>query len=207
MSRDRLIALGIFIAGIILLAMYYFSTLPGPVPPVPDDTATVVRPQIEITIEGQANGVVVIELFADVAPLHVERIVTLARAGTYDGVVFHRVIDRFMAQTGDVEFGRIDGPRGRAGQGGSDMPDLAAEFSEISFEAGIVGMARANDPNSANSQFFIVIEPARHLDGKYTVVGKVVSGLELVRKIKLGVGPQGTVIAPQDVMVSVRVVE
>lgn len=207
MSRDRLIALGVFVSGIALLAIYYFSSQSDPVPAVVDGLADIDRPQIEITIEGEANGVVTVELFSDVAPQHAERILTLARSGSYDGVIFHRVIAGFMAQTGDVEFGRRDDPSLKVGMGGSDLPDLPAEFSQLSFETGIVGMARTNDPNSANSQFFIMFAPGRFLNGQYTVVGKVVSGFEVVQAIKLGAGPSGTVEAPQDVMTSVRVVE
>jgi peptidylprolyl isomerase len=150
-----------------------------------------------IEVGGQTQGQVEIELLPDVAPQHVERIKALAAAGAYDGVVFHRVIDGFMAQTGDVEFGKRDAAAaGRAGTGGSDMPDLPAEFSDVSFEAGTVGMARAMDPNSANSQFFIMFAPAPHLDGQYTVVGRVVAGQEVVDAIKRGSGANGEVTDP-----------
>ena len=125
------------------------------------------------------DGTVVIELLPDVAPKHSERMKELARSGAYDGVVFHRVIDGFMAQVGDVECA-VEGARCPAGTGGSDMPDLAAEFSDISFERGVVGMARSANPNSANSQFFIMFAPAPHLNGDYTVVGEVLSGMEIV---------------------------
>ncbi len=149
------------------------------------------------------SGTVKIELLPDVAPKHVERITTLAKQGAYDDVAFHRVIDGFMAQTGDVEFGKV-GPNGqvspRAGTGGSDMPDLPAEFSDTPFERGVVGMARSSNPNSANSQFFIMFAPAPHLNGQYTVVGRVVEGMENVDAIKRGTGQGGTVSEPDKIV-------
>ena len=141
---------------------------------------------IEIVIEGEANGTVTVDLFEEKAPQHVERITTLAANGTYDDVVFHRVIDGFMAQTGDVEHGRVGNDMRRAGTGGSDMPDLAAEFSDLPFEKGVIGMARAQSPDSANSQFFIMFAPAANLNGQYTVVGRVTGGMDVVEKIKRG---------------------
>ncbi len=167
--------------------------------------AVLEHPRLEIAIEGEANGTVVIELFPELAPKHVERLLTLAREGAYDGVVFHRVIDGFMAQTGDVRFGRLGGDMSLAGTGGSDLPDLPAEFSDYSFGTGVVGMARASDPDSANSQFFITFAPATFLDGKYTVVGKVVEGFDVVDAIKRGAGRNGAVIGRPDVMTRVRV--
>jgi len=162
---------------------------------------------IEITVAGEASGTVVIDLLEDVAPLHAERIAALAGAGAYDGVVFHRVIDGFMAQTGDVEFGKMGGDMGRAGMGGSDLPDLPAEFSDVPFERGIVGMARAQNPNSANSQFFIMFEPGPFLNGQYTVIGRVTSGMEVVDAIKRGEGRNGAVTGQPDVMERVTVTE
>jgi len=135
------------------------------------------------------DGDVKIELFEDVAPNHVKRIKQLAQEGKYDGVVFHRVIDGFMAQTGDVKFGNSsndDFNLRRAGTGGSDLPDLKAEFSKIPHIKGTLSMARSQDPNSANSQFFICLEAAPHLDGQYTAFGKVIEGMEFVDKIKRG---------------------
>ena len=123
------------------------------------------------------DGTVTIELLPDVAPKHVERMKELTRAGAYDNVCFHRVIDGFMAQTGDVQFGMRGGDTSRAGTGASDMPDLAAEFSNIPFKLGTVGAARSASPDSANSQFFIVLGPSKHLNGKYTVFGQVTEGL------------------------------
>ncbi|SDE18590.1 peptidylprolyl isomerase [Limimaricola pyoseonensis] len=162
---------------------------------------------LEIDVAGEANGTIVIDLFEEVAPNHVEQITELARAGEYDDVVFHRVIDGFMAQTGDVEFGRTGGDMSMAGMGGSDRDDLDAEFSDLPFERGVVGMARAQDPNSANSQFFIMFAPGDFLNGQYTVVGEVTEGLDVLDAIKRGEGPNGAVIGAPDVMREVRVVE
>ncbi len=160
---------------------------------------------LSIDVDGSVRGTIVIELMPDVAPLHVERIKYLAATGAYDNVAFHRVIDGFMAQTGDVENGKLDiYNRGLAGTGGSDLPDLPAEFSDIPFDAGVVGMARAQDPNSANSQFFIMLERIPSLDGQYTVVGKVVEGQWVVDRIKRGSGSNGSVVEP-DVMSSVSI--
>ena len=135
------------------------------------------------------NGDVKIELFKDVAPNHVKRITELANTGKYDNVVFHRVIDGFMAQTGDVKFGNsssADFDLRRAGMGGSDFPDLKQEFSSIPHERGTLSMARSSDPDSANSQFFICFKSAPFLDRQYTVFGKVIEGMENVDKIKRG---------------------
>ena len=135
------------------------------------------------------DGDVKIELFPDVAPKHVERIKKLADEGKYDNVVFHRVIDGFMAQTGDVRFGNSSSDAfnlGRAGTGGSSLPDLKSEFNNIPHERGTLSMARSQDPNSANSQFFICFKAAPFLDRQYTVFGKVVDGMEFVDKIKRG---------------------
>ncbi|MEO1702156.1 MAG: peptidylprolyl isomerase [Pseudomonadota bacterium] len=135
------------------------------------------------------KGTVVIEMRPDLAPQHVERIKELARAGEYDGVVFHRVIDGFMAQTGDVKFGNQNKDSfdpGRAGMGGSSKPDLSQEFSAESHQRGVCSMARAQNPNSANSQFFICFEDAGFLDRQYTVWGKVSEGMEIVDQIKRG---------------------
>jgi len=163
---------------------------------------------LQIQVEGAANGTVTIDLFEDVAPGHVAQITALAEAGAYDGVVFHRVIEGFMAQTGDVEFGRIDGGNmARAGMGGSDRPDLKAEFSDLAFDRGVIGMARAQDPDSANSQFFIMFAPGHFLNGQYTVVGQVTDGMEVVDAIKRGDGPNGAVTGRPDVMTSVTVTE
>jgi peptidylprolyl isomerase len=162
---------------------------------------------IEIDVAGQANGTIVIDLFEDVAPQHVAQITALAAAGEYDGVVFHRVIDGFMAQTGDVQFGRRGGDVSMAGMGGSSRPDLPAEFSDIAFARGVVGMARSQDPDSANSQFFIMFDQGDFLNGQYTVVGQVTAGLDVLDAIKRGDGSNGEVTGDPDVMVAVRVTE
>ncbi|EPX79129.1 peptidylprolyl isomerase [Litoreibacter arenae] len=162
---------------------------------------------LEIDIEGEANGTVVIDLLEDVAPKHVEQITALASEGAYDGVVFHRVIDGFMAQTGDVEFGKAGGDTSGAGRGGSSRPDIPAEFSKINFNRGVVGMARSQNPNSANSQFFIMFDEGSFLNGQYTVVGNVTSGMDVVDQIKRGTGPNGSVLGAPDVMKDVRVTD
>ena len=152
------------------------------------------------------DGDVKIELYEDKAPNHVKRIKQLAEDGKYDGVVFHRVIDGFMAQTGDVKFGNSQSPNYNldlAGTGGSDLPDLKAEFSDIAHNRGVLSMARSSDPNSANSQFYIVFESAPHLDRNYTAFGKVINGIEFVDKIKRGEGPNGSVSDP-DKIISLR---
>ncbi len=160
---------------------------------------------LEIAVEGEgANGVIQIDLLEDVAPNHVERITALAEQGAYDGVAFHRVIEGFMAQTGDVACG-VSGAACPSGTGGSDLPDLEEEFSDVPFERGIVGMARAQDPNSANSQFFIMFDEADFLNGQYTVVGRVTEGMDVVDAIKRGEGQSGTVAGQPDVMTSVSV--
>ena len=150
------------------------------------------------------DGDIKIELFEDVAPNHVKRIKQLAKEGKYDGVVFHRVIDGFMAQTGDVKFGNssnVDFDLKRAGQGGSDLPDLKEEFSDLPHERGTLSMARSQNPNSANSQFFICFKESSFLDRQYTVFGKVVKGMELVDKIKKGdSGDNGSVSDPDKII-------
>ena len=139
------------------------------------------------------NGVVEVSLLPDIAPKHVERIGRLAKEGLYDNVAFHRVIDGFMAQTGDVEFGNSTNDKfniSRAGTGGSSLPNIPAEFSDANHGRGALSMARAQDPNSANSQFFIVFNDASFLDGQYTVWGQVVEGMEFVDNITRGEPPQ-----------------
>ena len=149
------------------------------------------------------TGNVKIELFPDVAPNHVERIKELANSGKYDNVVFHRVIDGFMAQTGDVKFGNSSETSfnlQKAGMGGSDLPDLKAEFNDIPHERGTLSMARSSDPNSANSQFFICFDSAPHLDRQYTVFGKVIDGMDNIDKITKGDGPNGSVSNPDKII-------
>ncbi len=153
------------------------------------------------------DGDVTIALRPDLAPKHVEQIKALVREGAYDNVAFHRVIDGFMAQTGDVQYGDLaDGyDPGMAGTGGSERPDLPAEFSSEPYVRGVVGMARAQNPNSANSQFFIMFAPNPGLNGQYTVVGEVESGMELVDKIKKGDPDRNGVVGEPDRMIKVRI--
>ena len=149
------------------------------------------------------DGEILIELFPDVAPKHVERIKKLSEEKKYDGVVFHRVIDGFMAQTGDVQFGNSNSKSfdlRRAGTGGSEYPNLKAEFSDLPHERGTLSMARSNDPDSANSQFFICFNSASHLDRQYTVFGKVIEGMEFVDSIKRGEGSNGEVSKPDKII-------
>jgi peptidylprolyl isomerase len=162
---------------------------------------------LQIDIAGEANGTIVIDLFEETAPLHVAQITAIAAAGSYDNVVFHRVIDGFMAQTGDVQNGVMGMDLSRAGTGGSEFADIPAEFSDLPFERGVIGMARAQNPNSANSQFFIMFEPGYFLNGQYTVVGAVTEGMEIVDAIKRGTGANGAVIGQPDMMAAVRVTE
>ena len=153
------------------------------------------NPKITIKLK---YGDVKVELFNDVAPNHVKRILELSKLGKYDGVAFHRVIDGFMAQTGDVQHGNTTNNfnPGMAGTGGSDLPDLEAEFSNVPHVRGILSMARSQNPNSANSQFFICFDTHPHLDRQYTVFGKVISGMEFVDQIKKGDPGSGSVDNP-----------
>tara|TARA_B100000795_G_scaffold252804_1_gene222598 strand:- start:298 stop:777 length:480 start_codon:yes stop_codon:yes gene_type:complete len=153
------------------------------------------------------DGDIKIELYEDVAPNHVKRIKKLAEEGKYDGVVFHRVIDGFMAQTGDVKFGNSLNDKfdlKRAGQGGSDLPDLKEEFSDLPHERGTLSMARSQNPNSANSQFFICFKEASFLDKQYTVFGKVIEGMELVDKIKKGDSDDNGSVSDPDKIISFK---
>jgi len=153
------------------------------------------------------DGDVKIELFSDIAPNHVKRIKQLAQEGKYDGVVFHRVIDGFMAQTGDIKFGNsttADFDLRRAGTGGSNLPDLKQEFSDLPHDRGTLSMARSQDPNSANSQFFICFKPASFLDRQYTVFGKVIEGIEFVDKIKRGDDNNNGSVSDPDKIISFK---
>ena len=153
------------------------------------------------------DGDVKIELFPDVAPNHVKRIKELADSGQYDNVVFHRVIDGFMAQTGDVRFGNSEAGSfdlRRAGMGGSELPDLKQEFSSVPHERGTLSMARSQDPDSANSQFFICFKPAPFLDRQYTVFGKVIEGMEFVDKIKRGDDNNNGAVKDPDKIISFK---
>ena len=151
-------------------------------------------------------GEVELELYDDVAPNHVKRFKALSKEGKYNGVVFHRVIDGFMAQTGDVKFGNSKKKEFNlqlAGTGGSDLPDLKSEFSDIAHERGTLSAARSSDPNSANSQFFICFDSAPHLDRQYTAFGKVIKGMEFIDMIKKGDGQSGSVDNP-DIIISIN---
>ena len=153
------------------------------------------------------DGDVKIELFPDVAPNHVKRIQELATNGSYDNVVFHRVIEGFMAQTGDVKFGNSTSKNfdlRRAGTGGSDLPDLKSEFSDLPHQRGTLSMARSSDPNSANSQFFICFVATPFLDRQYTVFGKVIEGMELIDNIKKGDSNNNGAVSNPDQIISFR---
>ena len=153
------------------------------------------------------DGDVKIELFSDIAPNHVKRIKQLAHEGKYDGVVFHRVIDGFMAQTGDVEFGNSSNDNfnlRKAGTGNSDLPDIKEEFSDLPHDRGTLSMARTSDPNSANSQFFICFKAASFLDRQYTVFGKVIEGMEFVDKIKRGDDNNNGSVSDPDKIISFK---
>ena len=223
MTRQGLLALLLALGG--LVAVAYFTLTPAPEPEPEPEPEEVVQPAAEIpdtapdavavpgdtpgpfmtiTLAGEAEGRIVIDLLAENAPKHVAQISALAQDGLYDGVVFHRVIEGFMAQTGDVQFGKADGDTARAGMGSSERPDIAAEFSDIPFDRGMVGMARSQDVNSANSQFFIMFDAGYFLNGQYTVVGKVTEGLEVLDAIKRGEGPNGSVLGTPDRMEKVE---
>jgi peptidylprolyl isomerase len=200
MSKSFVVA-GVFAAGLAVLGGYALSTSAVQAQDVVDGPG----PNLVIEVDGATKGTIVIDLLPEVAPKHVAQIVALAKAGTYDDVVFHRVIDGFMAQTGDVQFGKAGGGP-QAGTGQSELPNLPAEFSSLSFDRGVIGMARSQDPDSANSQFFIMFAPAPHLDGQYTIVGKVISGMDVVDAIKKGEGGNGEVVQP-DRMAKVTVAD
>ena len=170
--------LGVFA---VIAAAIFGAAIASPTASVGQET----KPHLILTLD---KGVVDIELLPDVAPLHVERVVTLAERGDYDGVAFHRVIDGFMAQTGDVKYGK-DADLSMAGMGGSELPNVKAEFNATSFTRGVVGAARGQDPDTFNSQFFICFNDCTFLDGQYTVFGKVVSGMDVVDAITRGEPP------------------
>ena len=163
---------------------------------------------LEIEVVGETvSGTVRIDLLEDVAPLHAAQILALAQQGAYNGVVFHRVIEGFMAQTGDVRFGKNSEDMSRAGMGGSDLGNIPAEFSDVAFDRGVVGMARSQSPDSANSQFFIMFEPGYFLNGQYTVVGRVTAGMDLVDALKRGHPQSGAISGQPDVMQRVIAVD
>ncbi len=198
MSDNRIFLTGIMAAAASVgVAMFMYSQMSSGAIAAEDGPG----PNLLIEIAGKANGKVVIDLLPDVAPKHVAQIVEIARTGGYNNVVFHRVLDGFMAQTGDVKYGKIGADLSRAGTGGSDLPDIPAEFSDLSFQRGIVGMARSSSPDSANSQFFIMFAPGEFLNGKYTVVGHVIEGMEVVDQIKRGDPDLGGAVVDPDRMV------
>ena len=201
LRRNHWLFAALFGLGVVLMGSIWAGTSRSlaQTPPPAD------APVLEIAVAGDASGTIRIALRPDLAPRHVEQVVALAEAGAYDGIVFHRVIDGFMAQTGDVQFGRIDGDRARVGTGGSDLGNLPAEFSDEPFARGTMGMARSAHPDSANSQFFLMFAPAPHLNGQYTVLGQITEGLDVLDAIKRGRGPNGAVTGTPDVMESVRV--
>lgn len=201
MRRDRVLFAALFALGLAVLGGTWLGSNQSLAQSAPPADA----PVLEITVAGQADGVIRIALRPDLAPGHVERVITLAENGDYDGVIFHRVIDGFMAQTGDVQHGREGGQRHLAGTGGSDLGNLPAEFSDEPFARGTMGMARSQNPDSANSQFFLMFAPAPHLNGQYTVLGQITEGLDVLDAIKRGRGPNGTVTGEADMMESVRV--
>ncbi len=203
MSRDRLIAGMMFAFGLAVLAG--FALMQSSVHTSAQAVEDTGGPYLVIDVAGSTEGQIVVDLRDDVAPRHVERIIALAERGDYDGVVFHRVIDGFMAQTGDVQHGQQAGDLRMVGTGGSDLGNLAAEFSSLPFERGVVGMARSQSPDSANSQFFIMFAPAPHLNGQYTVVGQVIEGMAVVDAIKHGDQRANGAVEDPDWMASVTV--
>ena len=205
----RLIAVLVIIAAGAYGYLRLIAPEVGEVPaiPAPAESSSVMpqRDTLVIEVAGSTTGTIEIQLLNEIAPGHVARIIQLAADGAYDGVIFHRVIGGFMAQTGDVQFGKVDGGQtGRAGTGGSDMPNLKAEFSKLPFVKGAVGMARSQSPDSANSQFFIMFDSAPHLNGQYTIVGKVSAGLDVVDAIKQGNPDQNGLVFQPDYMKTVR---
>lgn len=201
MSDTRLVTARLFGLGLAVLGGWALSGTASPAVAAEDGPG----PNLVIEVAGSASGTIVIDLLPDVAPRHVEQITALAAEGAYDGVVFHRVIDGFMAQTGDVASGKLGGDLSMAGTGGSARPDLAAEFSSLAFDRGTVGMARSALPDSANSQFFIMFAPAPHLDGQYTVVGQVIQGMDVVDAIKKGDAANNGAVAEPDYMAKVTI--
>jgi len=204
MSDARIIIGGLASIGVAALAgfLWFSNGIHSGASAQAEDTS---GPNLVIEVGGSVTGRIVIDLRPDVAPGHVARIVELAEAGVYDNVVFHRVIDGFMAQTGDVQYGKMGGDIAMAGRGGSDLPDLKAEFSALPFDAGVLGMARSADPDSGNSQFFITLAPAPHLNGDYTVFGSVIEGMDVVNAIKKGAAGENGLVTDPDFMAKVTV--
>lgn len=207
-KRAPLVFGGLMVAGVAILGLAIWATSPMSEAAATKDAKPFKDthgPHLIIQVAGQANGKVVIDLLPKVAPKTVAQVIKLAKEGAYDNVVFHRVIDGFMAQTGDVKYGKRGGDLSHAGMGGSNLPDVPAEFSNVPFKRGTVGMARAADPNSGNSQFFIMFKANKNLNGHYTVFGHVISGMDVVDKIKRGKGPNGMVLSNPDYMAKVTV--
>ena len=172
------------------------------------NSSAVAKETLRLLITGQSSGVIDIMLNGDIAPEHVKRVKLLTREKKYNGVAFHRVIPGFMAQTGDVKFGNINNfDPSLVGMGGSDYPMLNQEFSNTPFVRGTVGMARAMDPNSANSQFFIMFEPAPHLNGQYTVIGEVTLGIEVALAIKKGLTSDNGSVESPDYIVAAEIID
>jgi cyclophilin family peptidyl-prolyl cis-trans isomerase len=197
MPVSRRVVLGA-LASLALAATYGVAT------GLTDDAIPDTGERMIITLE---DGEVVIALRPDVAPLHVAQVKAIANFGDYDNVAFHRVIDGFMAQTGDIEFGDMEDnydPQ-RVGTGGSSLGNIKAEFSDIPFERGVVGMARSQHPDSASSQFFIMFSRAPHLNGQYTVIGHVISGMEHVDKLAKGDSRRNGAVENPDRMIKVTV--
>ncbi len=201
--RERdIFAWALFLIGVGVVAAYFVMVQSSDAHA--EDTP---GPNLVLEIGGGTEGRIVIDLLPHVAPEHVKRVIGLAKSGAYDGVAFHRVIPGFMAQTGDVRFGRIDGDLSMAGRGSSDLPDLKAEFSNVPFKRGTVGMARSASPDSANSQFFIMFAPADHLNGKYTVFGRVIEGLDVLDGIRKGDPQQNGLVKDPDYIRKARIEE
>lgn len=209
-KRNALFVGALTVLGLGILGMSLWSQNPMAQAEVVKDAAPfkdTPGPNLVLEIAGKAHGTVVIDLLPKVAPKTVAQIEALAKSGAYDGVVFHRVIEDFMAQTGDVKFGKKGGDLTQAGLGGSDLPNVPAEFSNVPFVRGTVGMARSDDPNSGNSQFFIMFDKNADLNGKYTVFGRVISGMDVVDAIKRGDGDNGAVTSSPDYIVKATVTE
>ena len=202
---DTRVFVGAIVAGLAVTGLAIYLYIQGTTSAVAAEDGP--GPNLVIEVGGETSGRVVIDLLPDVAPKHVAQITELARTGAYDNVVFHRVIDGFMAQTGDVEYGRFGADLELAGTGKSGLPDIPAEFSDLAFQRGVVGMARSSKPDSANAQFFIMFATADHLNGQYTVVGHVVEGMEVVDRIKKGDFDRNGAVVDPDRMVSVTVEE
>ncbi|MGL4312274.1 MAG: peptidylprolyl isomerase [Paracoccaceae bacterium] len=202
MSDARIFAGGVAAVGVAVVAAFFLLTNGTATTAVAQDSP---GPNMVIELGGATAGQIVVDLRTDLAPKHVEQMAALAAEGAYDDVVFHRVIEGFMAQTGDVSNGKRGGDISMAGTGASTRPDLPAEFTPTPFLRGTVGMARSNDPNSGNSQFFIMFAPAEHLNGQYTVVGQVIEGMDVVDKIAKGDPGQNGLVASPDYMAKVTI--